>query len=52
MPWVWLEPEQCTTRRDCDCCGANAAKLCIAPSGHAGVHFLECQRCGKDQDCA
>lgn len=47
---AWSSPA-CATRRDCGCCGARGALVCVEPDDHEGVHALLCQNCGRDKDC-
>lgn len=42
---------QCFIERDCGCCGARGALLCLEPGDHGGVHAFVCRACGKDRDC-
>jgi len=46
----WVDPDACTTIRDCGCCGARSAMQCIERGGHA-IHALVCRNCGRDRDC-
>lgn len=46
----WQRPV-CETMRDCGCCGARGALVCLEPLDHGGVHAFLCRSCGKDRDC-
>lgn len=41
----------CNEARDCDCCGARGALLCLESPGHTDIHAFVCRACGKDPRC-
>ena len=46
--WQGME---CHAMRDCGCCGARGALLCMEPREHEGVHAFWCRNCGRDPRC-
>ena len=47
---AWARPE-CHAERDCGCCGARSALVCLEPRDHDGIHAFLCRNCGRDRDC-
>ena len=47
----WQQRESCHAERDCGCCGARTALVCVERYEHAGVHAFVCRNCGRDKDC-
>ena len=54
LPCVTLPAWQgmhCHALRDCNCCGARGALLCMEPREHDGIHAFHCRNCGRGSGC-